>query len=125
MILTLFAILAIFISCLGLFGLSAYEVEIRLKEIGIRKTMGASVNSIVRLLTKDFIILILIGNVIGLPLVSILSGNWMDNFAYRISAGVGVYVITIVMALIIGLLTISFQSIKASNANPIDALKDE
>jgi len=124
-ILTSFAILAIFISCLGLFGLSAYAAERRTKEIGIRKTMGASVNTIVRLLAKDFVLLILIGNAIGLPLVSILSGSWLNNFAYRTSAGIGIYVITVVMALIIGFITVSFQSIKAALTNPVNALRDE
>ena len=124
-ILTSFAILAIFISCLGLFGLSAYAAERRTKEIGIRKTMGASVNTIVRLLAKDFVLLILIGNAIGLPLVSILSGSWLNNFAYRTSAGFGIYIITVVMALIIGFITVSFQSIKAALTNPVNALRDE
>jgi len=124
-ILTSFAILAIFISCLGLFGLSAHAAEKRTKEIGIRKTMGASVNKIVALLAKDFLILIFIGNMIALPLVGILSGKWLANFAYRTSIDIWIYIVTLSAAIIIGFITVSFQSIRAAIANPIDSLKEE
>ena len=124
-IMSSFAVLAIFISCLGLFGLSAYAVERRTKEIGIRKTMGASVNTIVGLLAKDFMLLILIGNLIALPVIAILSGNWLDNFAYRTTVDFWIYFVTIVAAVAVGFLTISFQSIRAAVANPVESLKEE
>lgn len=124
-ILTSFAVLAIFISCLGLFGLSAYAAEKRTKEIGIRKTMGASVNKIVELLARDFMVLIFIGNLIALPLVAILSNKWLTNFAYKTNVGFWIYGITLVAAIFIGFFTISFQSIKAAIANPVDSLKEE
>lgn len=124
-ILSTFAGLAIFISCLGLLGLSAYAAERRTKEIGIRKTMGANVRVIVQLLAKDFLVLIVIGNVIGLPIAAYLSFEWLSNFAYRTSMDWWIFVVTPLLAMLIGFLTVSYQSIKAAIADPVKSLKED
>ena len=121
----LFAGLAIFISSLGLFGLSAYMVEKRTKEIGIRKVLGASVSQVWALLSKDFVGLILTSCIISAPLALYFLQNWLDKFSYRISIGPEVFVISALMALIISIFTISFQAIKAALMNPVKSLRSE
>jgi ABC-type antimicrobial peptide transport system permease subunit len=120
-----FAVFAILITCLGLLGLSSFMAEQRTKEIGIRKVMGASVPRVVQLLCREFILLILIANVIALPIVTISLNRWLQNFAYRIDMNVSVFLISTCLVLGIALLTVGFQSIRAAIANPVDALRYE
>lgn len=121
----LFAILAILISCLGLFGLAAYTAEQRSKEIGIRKVLGASVSGIVQLLSKDFLKLVGIAIVIAVPIAWYATHNWLQDFAYRIEINWWIFVIAGLSAVGIAMLTVSFQAIKAAIANPVDSLKTE
>ena len=120
-----FAFLAIFISCLGLFGLVTFTAEQRTKEIGIRKVLGASVTGIVGMLSKDFLTLVVIAAVIAFPVAWLAMHRWLNDFAYRVNIGWWVFVIAGVIALLIALLTISFQSIKAAIANPVKSLRTE
>jgi putative ABC transport system permease protein len=121
----LFAILAIFISCLGLLGLVAYAAEWRKKEIGIRKVLGAGVVQIIHLLSKDFIFLIAAACVIAFPVAWYAMQNWLQDFAYRINISWRVFVLVSLVAVLIALLTISFQAIKAAVANPVKNLRTE
>ena len=120
-----FAILAIFIACLGLFGLVSYAAEQRTKEIGIRKVLGTTVSNIAGMLSKDFLKLIIIAAFIAFPVAWWAMHSWLQHFAYRISITWWVFVIAGGMALIIALLTISFQAIKAAIANPVKSLRTE
>jgi len=120
-----FTVLAISISCLGLFGLAAFVAENRTKEIGIRKVLGASVSGIVTLLSKDFVKLVLLGNVIAWPIAYYMMKNWLQDFAYRINIGWWVFALAGGVALLIALLTVSIQAIKAALANPVEALRYE
>jgi putative ABC transport system permease protein len=120
-----FAALAIFIACLGLFGLVTYASEQRTKEIGIRKVLGASVSTIVGMLSKDFLKLIFIAAIIAFPVAWWAMHSWLQHFAYRISITGWVFVIAGGLALIIALLTVSFQAIKAAIANPVKSLRTE
>lgn len=121
----IFAGLAIFVSCLGLFGLAAYVAEQRTKEIGIRKVLGASVGQVWVLLSGDFILLVTISCVIASPIALYFLSNWLQKYDYRISIGPGVFVISAIMAIIFTLITISFQAIKAALANPVKSLRSE
>jgi len=121
----IFALLAICISCLGLFGLAAYTAEQRSKEIGVRKVLGASVRSIVKLLSKDFLKLVCIAILLAAPLAWILMDNWLQKFAYRIEINWMVFVIAGSAAIIIAFATVSFQAIKAAIANPTTSLRSE
>ncbi|MGB5553546.1 MAG: FtsX-like permease family protein, partial [Flavobacteriaceae bacterium] len=121
----LFCILAIFVACLGLFGLAAFMAEQRKKEIGVRKVLGASVLNITRMLSKDFVKLVLIALLIAFPLAFWLSDNWLQGFAYRINISWGVFAIAGLAALAIALFTVSFQAIKAAVANPVKSLRTE
>jgi ABC-type antimicrobial peptide transport system permease subunit len=118
-----FAGLAIIISCLGLFGLAAFTADRRRKEIGVRRVLGATVNNVVALLTKDFLVLILIAVCIAFPAAWWLMDHWLQNFAYHIAIGAGVFVASGVLMLLITLLTIGYQSIKAALMNPTKSLK--
>ena len=120
-----FAILAIFIACLGLFGLVTYAAEQRTREIGIRKVLGASVNSIVSMLSKDFLKLVIIAMLIAFPVAWWAMHNWLQHFAYRISITWWVFAIAGGMALLIALLTVCLQAIKAAFANPVNNLRTE
>lgn len=120
-----FAGLAIFISCLGLFGLAAYIAEQRTKEIGIRKVLGASVSQLWLLLSKDFIVLVLISCIIASPIAFYFLHDWLQKYPYRINIGADVFILAAVMAILITLLTISFQAIKAALANPVKSLRNE
>ncbi|WP_370090463.1 ABC transporter permease [Ekhidna sp.] len=124
-IFTIFAVITIFIACLGLFGLAAFTAEQKTKEIGIRKTLGATIPSIVNLLSKNFLKLIIIALVIAIPLASIIMSYWLEAFAYRTSLKPGTYIISGIIAIAIAWLTISFQSWKAARINPAQSLKDE
>jgi putative ABC transport system permease protein len=121
----LFAILGIFISCLGLYGLSAFMAEQRTKEIGVRKVLGASVFNIVYLLSGSFTKLIAIAIVIAIPVSWVAINSWLKSFAYRIEIGWVIFLVACVTALFIALLTVSYESIKAAIANPVDSLRSE
>lgn len=122
----IFALLAIVITCLGLFGLSAYTAERRTKEIGIRKVLGASVSGITGLLSKDFLKLVIISSLISFPVAWWLINNWfLQDYEYRIRINWWVFIVAAGLALIIALLTISFQAIKAALANPVRSLRSE
>ena len=121
----IFTSLAIVIACLGLFGLAAYAAEQRTKEIGIRKVLGASVSGIVGTLSKDFIKLVLISIIVTTPIAWYLMNKWLQDFAYRINVQWWVLVLAGAAALFIALITVSFQSVKAALANPVDSLKNE
>ncbi len=121
----LFAGLAIFISCLGLFGLAAYVAEQRTKEIGIRKVLGASVSQVWMLLSKDFIVLVFLSCVIASPVAYYFLHGWLMNYNYRINIGAGVFVLSALVAIAITIITISFQAIKAALANPVNSLRVE
>lgn len=120
-----FTILAIFIACLGLFGLASFTAEQRTKEIGIRKVLGASVMGVVTLLSKQFTKWVLIANVIAWPIAYIIIRRWLQGFAYRIELGWELFVAASVLALVIALLTVSYQAIRAATANPVDSLRYE
>jgi ABC-type antimicrobial peptide transport system permease subunit len=120
-----FAGLTILISCLGLFGLAAYMAEQRTKEIGIRKVLGASVSSVWLLLSRDFIVLVLIGCVVASPLAFYFMNNWLRQYDYRITIGLPVFILSASMAIVITLITISFQAIKTALANPVKSLRSE
>ncbi len=121
----LFAGLAIFISCLGLFGLASYMAENRIKEIGVRKVLGASVSGIVRLLSKDFLALVIIAILIASPIAWWAMNNWLQSFEYRVDIQWWMLALAGCMAIVIALLTVSFQAIKAAVANPVKSLRSE
>jgi putative ABC transport system permease protein len=124
-IFTIFSFIAIFIACLGLFGLSAFTITQRIKEIGIRKVLGASVSSILALLSKDFMKLVIIASIIAFPIAWYVMHNWLQDFAYRISIPWWVFIIAGIAAALIALVTISVQAIKAGVANPVKSLRTE
>jgi putative ABC transport system permease protein len=121
----IFAGIAIFISCLGLFGLAGYTAQVRTKEIGVRKVLGASVPGIIRLLATDFIKLVFIAIIIATPVAWYAMNKWLQDFAYKININWFVFAVAGFIALIIAILTISFQSVKAALANPIKSLRTE
>jgi putative ABC transport system permease protein len=121
----IFSVIAILISCLGLFGLATYTAQIMTKEIGIRKVLGASVSSIVTLVSKDFLKLILLAIVIASPIAFFTMQKWLQDFAYRIQISWRVFALAGILALLIALITISFQAIKAALANPVKSLRSE
>lgn len=121
----IFAVLAIFISCLGLFGLAAYVAEQRTKEIGIRKVLGATVGQVWVLLSKDFVALVVISCVVASPIAYYFLQNWLLKYDYHIKIGSGVFIVSAVAAILITLATISFQAIKAALMNPVKSLKSE
>lgn len=120
-----FAILAILISCLGLFGMASFMAEQRTKEIGVRKVLGASVFTIWKLLSKESVILVFISFIVAIPASWWLMDNWLQDYEYRTSISVWVFVITGVLALVITLATVSYQAIKAALANPVKSLRTE
>ncbi|MBD0260033.1 MAG: ABC transporter permease, partial [Cytophagales bacterium] len=120
-----FAFVAVFISCLGLFGLAAFTAEKRTKEIGIRKVLGASVAGIVALLSREFLRPVLLAILIASPVAWYLMGQWLDNFDYKIDINWQVFALAGGMALLVALLTVSFQSIRAALANPVKSLRSE
>ncbi|HTI59877.1 ABC transporter permease [Mucilaginibacter sp.] len=121
----IFAALAIFISCLGLFGLAAYVAEQRTKEIGIRKVLGATVGQVWVLLSKDFVMLVVISCVVASPIAYYFLQNWLMKYEYHIKISSGVFIVSAMGAIVITLATISFQAIKAALVNPVKSLKSE
>jgi len=121
----IFGGLAIVISCLGLFGLSAYMAEQRTREIGIRKVLGASVSSVIKLLTRDFIIMVFISCVIAFPIAYYLMDHWLMDFDYRINIHWYVFAVTALSVVIIAFVTVSSQAFKAGRLNPVKAIRSE
>lgn len=120
-----FAIFAILISCLGLFGLVSYATEQRTKEVGVRKVLGASVSNLFLLLTGDFTKLVFISLLFSIPLGWFIMSKWLDNFAFRIDLTAGIFILSAISALLIALITVSYQTIKVSISNPVKALRNE
>ena len=124
-IFSVFALLAIFVACLGLFGLVAFMAERRTKEIGIRKVMGASVLNLMLFLSKEYVKLVVIANFIAWPIAYYAMDNWLQNYAYRIHLGLDIFIVSGIIALVISLATVSYQAVKAATANPVDALRHQ
>jgi len=120
-----FSLLAIFIACLGLFGLASFTMVQRTKEIGIRKVMGASTSGIILLMSRQFLKWVLIANVLAWPIAYYAMNKWLQNFAFKTDMGLWIFIVSGVSALIIALLTVSYNSIKAAVANPAEALRFE
>ena len=120
-----FAFMAIAISCLGLFGLASYSAEQRTREIGIRKVLGASIPNVLGLLSREFIVLVFLSNIIAWPIAYFAMNNWLKNFAYRIDIGLLTFLFTGILSLGIAMLTVSFQTIRAAHSNPLNSLKYE
>lgn len=125
LIIQTFASIAILIACLGVYGLVLFTVQRKVKEIGVRKVMGATVSEIVRLVYKDFAVLIVLGFVIAVPISYYFINQWLDNFVYRTSIDFFTYAISLIIVVVIVSLTISYQSIKAAQANPVNSLRTE
>jgi putative ABC transport system permease protein len=121
----IFAIIALLISCLGLFGLTSFTVEQRTKELGVRRVLGASISGIVVMLSKDFLKLVFIGFVIATPVTWYMTTQWLQNFADRIEIGAAVFLLAGLAVILMALVTVSWQSIKAAIANPVDSLRTE
>ncbi|GEO06562.1 hypothetical protein AAE02nite_42260 [Adhaeribacter aerolatus] len=119
------AALAIFIGCLGLFGLATFAAEQRTKEIGIRKVLGASIQSVVIMLSKDFLKLVFIAAFIAFPVAWYAMHQWLQDFAYRIDLGWGIFALAGGLGVLIALFTVSFQAIRAAVANPVKSLRSE
>jgi putative ABC transport system permease protein len=124
-ILSYFTFLAIFIACLGLFGMASFTAERRTKEVGIRKVMGATVSSITLLLTKEFTRLVILANLFAWPIAYFVMNNWIRNFPYRTSIGIWSFILSGGIALVIAWITVSYQAIRAATANPVEALRYE
>ncbi len=120
-----FAVIAVFVACMGLFGLATYAAEKRVKEVGIRKVLGASSFSIVKLLSSDFTKLVLSANLIAWPIAYYVMSKWLEEFAFRISLGFEVFIVASITTLILAVITVSYQAMKAALSNPIDTLKYE
>jgi putative ABC transport system permease protein len=120
-----FTFLAIFISCLGLFGMASFTVEQRTKEIGIRKVLGASITNILQLISKDFLVLLIISNVIAWPVAYYLMTKLLSNYAYRTSLSVWVFIVSGITAALVALLTVCMKIVRAAHANPVDSLRYE
>jgi putative ABC transport system permease protein len=121
----IFSAIAILLACLGLFGLSAYSARQRIKEIGIRKTLGASAGNITLLLSNSFIKLVLVAFFVACPIAWFVMNKWLQDFAYRININWWVFVIAGIAAILIALITVSFHAIKAALANPVKSLRTE
>jgi len=120
-----FVVIAIFISCMGLFGLSSFTAEQKTKEIGVRKILGASTLKILCLLSKEFIKWVLLANLIAWPVAYVVMTKWLQNFAYRAHVGIWVFAVSALAAILIALFTVSYQSIRAAMSNPVDSLRYE
>jgi putative ABC transport system permease protein len=120
-----FALLAIFIAALGLFGLASFTAAQRTKEIGIRKVLGSTMSGILILLSRDFVKLVLIASVIALPVVWLLMDRWLAGFAFRIDLSPWTFAAAALLTLGLALLTVSYQALRAAAANPVDSLRYE
>jgi putative ABC transport system permease protein len=122
---TTFACLAIFISCLGIFGLSSFTAEQRIKEIGVRKVLGASMYDLWSMMSKDFVVLTVISCTIAIPIAWFLLTDWLENFSYHMGVPVWTFVAATVVTLLITLLTVSWHTLNAANSNPVRSLRTE
>ncbi len=122
---TYFAVLAIFISCLGLFALASFVAEQRTREIGVRKVLGASIPNITFLLSKEFLKWVLMANAIAWPVAFYAMKKWLTNFAYRVTIGVEVFIFSGLLALGIAFITVSYQAVKAAVLDPVETLRYE
>ncbi len=122
---TIFAAIAIFISCLGLYGLVSFMAAQRIKEVGIRKVLGASVNNIVYLFSREFTLLILLSFAIAAPLAWFLMNSWLQDFEYRIKLGAGIFGLAIASSIVIAWLTVAYKAIRAALVNPVKSLRSE
>ena len=120
-----FSLVSIVLSCLGLFGLITYSAEQRTKEIGLRKVLGASEPGIICMMTKDFLKWVLAANLLAWPVAWVAMNKWLQNFAYRIDLTVWPFLLSGLMALVIALLTVGWQAVRAARANPVEALRYE
>ncbi len=120
-----FSVLALLVSCLGLFGLTVYAAEVRIKEIGIRKVLGASGSNIAFLLSKNFILWVLIAIAVAWPLAYLAMNRWLQNFAYQVAINVWTFLISALLAFLIALITVSYQAVKAAISNPVDSMRYE
>jgi len=121
----IFSILAIFVACMGLFGLAAYTAEQKTKEIGVRKILGASVSNIYLLLSREFLKWVALANILAWPVAYYAMHLWLQNFVFRVKIGLEIFLVSAGVALVISVLTVSYQSIKAAIANPVDSLRYE
>jgi ABC-type antimicrobial peptide transport system permease subunit len=121
----IFAAIAIFISCLGLYGLVSFMAAQRTKEIGIRKVLGASVANIIYLFSKEFTVLILIAFAIAVPVAYYMMRGWLNNFAFRINMNIWVFILAIVCSVVIAWITVGYKSIRAAMSNPVKSLRTE
>ena len=119
------ASLAIFLSCLGLFGLTAFGVQRRTKEIGIRKVLGASITNVTVMLIKSFAQWVILANIIAWPLAYYYISKWLENFAYRATIGIDTFLLSALLVLVIAVITVSFKVIRVSLSNPVESLKQE
>jgi putative ABC transport system permease protein len=119
------AFAAVFIACLGLFGLATYSAEQRVKEIGVRKVLGATIPNLVSLLSMDFIKLVLIANAVAFPIAWWATNRWLQEYAYHVNIGWWVFVLAAILASLVALLTVSYQAIKAAMSNPVNSLRSE
>jgi ABC-type antimicrobial peptide transport system permease subunit len=122
---TIFAGIAIFISCLGLYGLVSFMAVQRTKEVGIRKVLGASAAHIIYLFSKEFTLLIIIAFAIAVPVAYYLMNGWLNNFVFRVNIGPGIFVLAIAASIILAWLTVGYKSIKAALSNPVKNLRSE
>jgi putative ABC transport system permease protein len=122
-VISTFSVVALLIACLGLFGLASFIAEQRKKEIGIRKVQGASIKSIVQLVSNEFMILVIVSNVIAWPIAYFFMKKWLISFAYSIDIDIWTFILAGGLAFSIALLTVSFQAVKAAIANPVKSLE--
>jgi ABC-type antimicrobial peptide transport system permease subunit len=124
-ILNYFTFIGIFVSCLGLIGLASYTAERRTKEIGIRKVLGASVMNIIRILSSEFLFLVIVSNIFAWPTAYYFLNLYLENFAYRININWNLFSIAGLLTLVIAMLTVCFQAVRAAVINPVDSLRNE
>jgi putative ABC transport system permease protein len=124
-ILRVFSVLSILISCLGLFGLAAHASEIRTKEIGIRKVIGAGMGNLIQLLSREFLALVMIGNLIAWPLAWWAVNSWLQEFTYKVTIGWQVFFVSATLTLFIAILTISYHCIRTAQMNPAKSIRTE
>jgi putative ABC transport system permease protein len=124
-VLTAFTFLSVLVACLGLFGLAAFTIKQRFREIGIRKVLGASVSGIVQLLSKDFLKLVIIAIIIAVPVGWYVMNKWLEDFAYKTDIGVTVFVIAGVLGILIAFITVAAQAVKAALTNPVNSIRTE